>query len=127
VTSVGSSQECGPNFHNSLTAPGGMGRGPCFVELPPWCAQQLRAKAEAAGNQKARSIAIYAEDVTLPPTEALRSAPLVEAGEVECVLADVDAENGDGDFKVARHGPGLLAWMSPPLGAWNCEEHSIPF
>jgi hypothetical protein len=46
-------------------------------------------------------------------------AALVEADEVEGVLADVDTENGYGVFRVARQvGP----WVSPPLDAGVLRE-----
>ena len=53
-------------------------------------------------------------------------AALVQSDEVEGVLADVDAENGDGVFGMARHG-GLLAPGHPPTRGY-CGEHrrSIP-
>jgi len=53
-------------------------------------------------------------------------AALVETDEVEGGLADVDAENGDGIFGMARHG-GLLAPGHPPTRGY-CGEHrrSIP-
>src|SRR2546423_1546743 len=38
-------------------------------------------------------------------------APLVEANEMEDVLADVDAEHGNGAFGLARHG-GLLKFRT---------------
>src|SRR5215468_3241823 len=55
-------------------------------------------------------------------------AALVEADEVECVLADVDAEDGDGVFRVARHGPGSLLGSAPRSTLGYCGEHrrSIP-
>src|SRR5215467_2350122 len=55
-------------------------------------------------------------------------AALVEADEVEDVLADVDAENGDGVFRVARHGPGSLLGSAPRSTLGYCREHrrSIP-
>src|SRR5262245_11486786 len=50
----------------------------------------------------------------------------VETDEVEGILADVDAENGDCVFGMARHG-GLLAPGHPPTRGY-CGEHrrSIP-
>src|SRR5215467_11080256 len=55
-------------------------------------------------------------------------AALVEADEVECVLADVDAEDGDGVFRLARHGPGSLLGSAPRSTLGYCREHrrSIP-
>jgi hypothetical protein len=40
-------------------------------------------------------------------------ARLVEADKVEGVLADIDAEDGDGVFRLARHGPGSLLGLAP--------------
>src|SRR5215467_5674150 len=55
-------------------------------------------------------------------------AALVEADEMECVLADVDAEDGDGVFRLARHGPGSLLGSAPRSTLGYCGEHrrSIP-
>src|SRR5262249_54568491 len=55
-------------------------------------------------------------------------AALVEADEVEDVLADVDAEDGDGVFRLARHGPGALFGSAPRSTLGYCREHrrSIP-
>src|SRR5215831_19538268 len=55
-------------------------------------------------------------------------AALVEADEVEGVLADVDAEVGDGVFRLARHGPGSLLGSAPRSTTGYCGEHrrSIP-
>src|SRR5215467_6263810 len=55
-------------------------------------------------------------------------AALVEADEVEGVLADVDAEDGDGVFRLARHGPGSLLGSAPRPTTGYCGEHrrSIP-
>src|SRR5205823_13043578 len=54
-------------------------------------------------------------------------APLVEANEMEDVLADVDAEHGNGAFGLARHG-GLLCSWAPRSMREYCWEHrrSIP-
>src|SRR6516225_11587788 len=45
-------------------------------------------------------------------------AALVEADEVKGVLADVDAENGDGVFRVARHGRAPCLG-EPPARRWG--------
>src|SRR5215471_8477472 len=57
-----------------------------------------------------------------------RTMALVEADEVEGVLADVDAEGGDGVFRLARHGPGSLLGSAPRSTTGYCWEHrrSIP-
>ena len=55
-------------------------------------------------------------------------AALVEADEVDGVLADVDAEDGDGVFRLARHGPGFLLGSTPHSTTGYGPEHhrSIP-
>jgi len=55
-------------------------------------------------------------------------AALVEADEVEGVLADVDAEDGDGVFRLARHGLSSLLGEAPRSTPGYCGEHrrSIP-
>jgi hypothetical protein len=55
-------------------------------------------------------------------------AALVEANEVEGVLTGVDAEHGDGIFRVARHGAGSLLVVTPRSTQGYCGEHrrSIP-
>jgi hypothetical protein len=54
-------------------------------------------------------------------------AALIEADEVEGVLADVDAEDGDGVSGLARHG-GAPYCRVPPFDTGYCGEHrrSIP-
>src|SRR5215813_8687283 len=55
-------------------------------------------------------------------------AALVEADEVEGILADVDAEDGDGVFRLARHGLGSLFGSAPrsTLGYSGEHRRSIP-
>src|SRR5262249_45751896 len=55
-------------------------------------------------------------------------AALVEAGEVEGVLSDGDAEVVDGVFRPARQGPGSFVGSAPRSTAGYCGEHrrSIP-
>src|SRR5262249_39485460 len=61
---------------------------------------------------------------------AIAPLPSWDAGEnvQEGVLADADAEDGDGVFRVARHGPGSLLWSAPRSTLGDCGEprRSIP-
>jgi hypothetical protein len=80
--------------------------------------------ADEAGRQVGES------GFELPPGELKAQddgADLVEADEVESVLADVDAKDGDGLIGLARHG-GTPCYRLPPFDAGYCGQHrrSIP-
>src|SRR5258705_5942306 len=110
-------------LRNALTYLAGISLGSC----PSVLSRRLRRWAPTQASMPTRQggrLTSWASSCVRDSQAQNDGAAFVETDEVEGVLADVDAENGDGVFGMARHG-GLLVPGHPPD---YCGEHrrSIP-